>query len=236
MKAGSIELEFIRKIPLNENTYEFHFKKPRGFKFIPGQYLKISLPVSNPDMRGSSRHFTISSSPKDKDLTITTRIIRSSFKMHLNELKEGEVIKAFGPIGYFTFDLKSKKTKIFLAGGIGLTPYRSLLRSLDGKKGIQNIYLFISFPSKNESVYLEELKELEQKNPFIIIYTFTRKFEANFEKGRITKELIAKYIPDYKDAEFFIVGSEEVEQAFLKLVKSMSVVEKNIFSENFPGY
>ncbi len=238
MKANKYELEFSFKKQLTHETYEFYFKRPKELSFKAGQYMKYSLDISKSDDRGASRYFTISSSPLNKEyITITTRVIQSSFKIALSNMEKGDKIRSFGPLGYFTFDPKSRKNKIFLAGGIGVTPYHSILKTIQGKRSLANIILFDSWPRAKDAVYLSELKEVEARNKNIkVIYTLTQENKEGFEYGRISPQLIEKYMPNYKDAEFFVVGSEEVEAALLKMVKDMGVAEENIFSENFPGY
>lgn len=249
--AKKFEFPFIKKEKIATDTYTFYFDrvKPFGqlrasggyaedFDFIPGQYIKLYLQIENPDVRGSSRYFTISSNPTDrKFLTITTKIIKSSFKKKLHSLKSGERVSFFGPIGYFTFNSKSKKPKIFLAGGIGITPFHSILTSLDYKQFKSNILLIVSFSKIEDVIFYEELRKIEKENPNIqIIYTLTKEKFDGFENGRIDKEMILKYCPDYKKSEFFIVGSVAFEGNFLVILKEMGIKEKNIFSENFPGY
>jgi ferredoxin-NADP reductase len=238
MKAAKFELEFDHKEQLTQEAFEFYFKRPKDLKFEAGQYMKYSADIPNVDDRGSSRYFTISSTPNNKEfITLTTRIIRSSFKICLSEMREGDRIRAFGPLGYFTVDLKSKKEKIFLAGGIGITPYHSVLQTIKNKKNLPNITLFNSWPSASEAVYYKELKEIEKKNKNIkIIYTLTKEMKDGFEEGRIDESMIKKYVQDYKNAEYFIVGSESVEAGLIELVTGMGIPEENIFSENFPGY
>lgn len=238
MAAQKYELEYLFKKQLSQEAFEFYFKRPKGFEFEPGQYLKYSLETTGVDERGSSRYFTISSSPLDKNhITLTTRIIRSSFKIALSKMKPGDKITAFGPLGYFTFDLKNSRDKILLAGGIGVNPYHSILQTIREDKDLPHITLFNSWSTSKEAVYFNELKEIERMNDKIkVVYTLTREKAEGFDHGRISKELIEKYKPDYKKCEFFIVGSEEVELALMDLVSSMGVSLENIFSENFPGY
>lgn len=241
-KAAKFELTFLRKEKLSKDVYSFYFSREGlDFDFIPGQYLKLYLPIENPDARGSSRYFTISSSPTDrKFLTITTKIIKSSFKIRLNSLKPGEIVTAFGPIGYFNFDIKNKKPKIFLAGGIGITPYHSILRYINNKqlKLSASVTLIVSFSTREEVIFFEELKEMESRNSNIrVVYALTNEnnMYPEFEKGRINVDMIKKYTQD-KDSEFFIVGSEAFETNMIELVKNLEVPETNIFTENFPGY
>lgn len=235
------ESTFVKKEKLSKDVYSFYFERKKDFDFIPGQYLKLYLQIENPDARGSSRYFTISSSPTDrKFLTITTKIIKSSFKMRLNSLKPGEIVTVFGPIGYFNFNVNNKKPKIFLAGGIGITPYRSVLRYMDNKalKLNASITLIVSFSSREEVIFFEELKEIENRNSNIrVVYTLTHdnNMYPEFEKGRINASMIKKYTQN-KDSEFFIVGSEAFEANMIELVKSLKVPEADTFTENFPGY
>ena len=155
MKAAKFELKFLKKEKVGENIFSFYFDTfATGFDFIPGQYIKIYLDITKVDDRGSSRYFTISSSPTDKGfITITTKIVKSSFKKALGNLRSGDLVKIFGPIGYFDFDIKNKKNKLFLAGGMGITPYHSVLRYLNDKKLKIPIALIASFPTKKEVIF-----------------------------------------------------------------------------------
>ena len=121
-------LPFIKKIEVSKDTYSFYFKRPDGFDFIAGQYNRWTLPITATDGRGSSRFFTISSSPSEKDfLVVTTKIIQSDFKKELLKLHENQEIKIFGPMGQFILDENSEKEHVFLAGGIGITPFHSMI-------------------------------------------------------------------------------------------------------------
>lgn len=242
-KAQKFELTFIKKEKISLDTYSFYFdRKNLNFNFLPGQYIKIFLDIEKPDDRGTSRYFTISSSPSEKEfLAITTRIVKSSFKLKLNSLAPGEKIRAFGPIGYFDFDIdiKSPNEQIFLAGGIGMTPAHSILKLVDHKKAKIKILLIVSFQKLSDIIFFEELKEIESRNKNIkIIYTLTkesRKIE-NFEIGHINEKIIRKYSPDFKKAKYFIIGSESFELNIFELLRKMNINEENIFKENFPGY
>ncbi len=240
-KAEKIELTFLKKEKISGDTYSFYFdRKNLNFNFLPGQYIKFFLYIEKPDDRGTSRYFTISSSPSEKEfLAITTRIVKSSFKIKLNSLAPGEKVRAFGPIGYFDFDIKSPNEQIFLAGGIGMTPAHSILKLVDHKKAKIKILLIVSFQKLSDIIFFEELKEIESRNKNIkIIYTLTkesRKIE-NFEMGHINEKIIRKYSPDFKKAKYFIIGSESFESDMFELLKKMKIDEENIFSENFPGY
>jgi glycine betaine catabolism B len=237
-KASKYELIFTKKEKISKDTYTFYFdRKKSNFDFIPGQYIKIFLDIENADDRGSSRYFTISSSPTDKDyLTITTRIIKSSFKLKLNSLNPGDKVRAFGPIGYFTYD-SSNDPAVFVAGGIGVTPFHSLIRYFIANNKHPKITLFNSFSYKDEAVFYDEFKSIEKENPNIkIVYSLTKERQMGFETGRINKDMIKKYVPDFLESSYFIVGPEEMVSEMFDQITKMGVSEEKIFNEDFTGY
>ena len=244
METTKFELPFAKKDQLTKDTYTFYFDRVKrgfaeNFDYHAGQYFRVSLPIENPDERGSSRYFTISSSPTDEFLTITTRIIQSSFKMKLNSLKPGEKMTFFGPFGDMFQDEEDSTPKIFLAGGIGLNPSHSMLRFIDNKKLNVNFTLVVSFSLKEEVIFYEELKEIEKRNPTVkIVYALTKEQNSypGFETRRIDGNLIKKYAQDIVGSKFFISGPPVMVEAIENIVKEMGVEEKKIVAENFTGY
>lgn len=235
--ANKFEFPFIKKERIANNTFTFHFGRVGKFNFIPGQYFRINLKIKNPDERGSLKYFTISSPNTNKEeIQITTKIFKSSFKKKLHSLKKGDRVSFYGPLGFFTFNANNKP-KIFLAGGIGITPYHSILTNLDYKKFKAKILLIASFSIYRDVIFYKELKKIEKENPNIqIIYTLTGESKDGFEVGRINEEMIKKYSPEFLDSEFFVVGSPAMEEELFDIVKKMKVSEKNIFKEHFSGY
>lgn len=235
--ANKLDLPLIKKEKIANNTFTFHFGRVGKFNFIPGQYFRISLPIGNPDQRGSSRYFTVSSPNTNKrEIQITTKILKSSFKKKLHSLKRGDKVSFYGPLGFFTFNANNKP-KIFLAGGIGITPYHSILTSLNYKKFKTKILLIASFSWYKDVIFYEELKKIEKENSNIqIVYTLTRESKYGFETGRISRKMIKKYSPEFLNSEFFVVGSLAMEEELFDLVKKMEVSEENIFKEHFSGY
>lgn len=241
IKAKKFEIQFIKKNKESKDAYSFYFdRRNLNFDFIPGQYIKIFLDIENVDQRGTSRYFTISSSPTDKEyLVITTKIIKSSFKKHLLKLNSGETVKAFGPVGYFDFDPKENKNIVLLAGGIGITPYHSLIRYIDSKKISTNVTLIVSFDLFENIIFRSELEEIEAKNKHVkIIYTLTKEknLYPGFEKGRITDSLIKRHVDRLDSQKFYIVGSEKAVEGLHKVLKKLKIKEENIFKEDFSGY
>lgn len=231
---------FLKKEKMGNITYSFYFKKNRKFNFAPGQYIRLMLDIKKPDERGTRRYFTVSSSPTEKEyFTITTKIIKSTFKKALFRLKKGQEVSFIGPIGYFDINLKNKNPKVFLAGGIGITPFHSSLTFLDDKKIKQEITFIVTFSKKEDVIFLEELKKIESKNKLIkIVVSLTGEDinYPNFEKGRIDKNMIKKYVHNIKKSKYFITGPLSFVQDTENLLKEIGIREINIFKEDFSGY
>lgn len=236
-------LPLVKKTQLAKDTYSFYFDQAQlGLNFLPGQYIRMTLDIKNPDSRGNSRFFTIASSPLEKEyVMITTKIIQSSFKKRLIELKDGEKVKFFGPMGGFILKEEEKDQRVFLAGGIGITPFHSMITYANAKKLSVDITLFVSFSRVEEMIFFDELLNIAKENPFIkVIYTITHPEESRMqwtaEVGRISDVLIKKYVPSFLDPFYYIVGPPAMVAGIEDVVKKMGVENKRIFIENFTGY
>ncbi len=230
--------KLIEKTQLTIDAYSFKFERPIGFDFSPGQYLKMMLDVKDPDDRGNSRFFSICSSPTEANhLMITTRIIQSSFKKTLVNLKLGTEVTLRGPHGSFVLD-EDERPKVFLTGGIGITPFRSMFIYAHDKDLSAKIRLIASFTTSKEIVFLDELKSSVGEN-LAFIPTVTHLDESPGwvgEKGRIDAEMVKRHVENVNDSVYYIAGPGVMVEAMVDLVKSMGVIPKNIKSENFPGY
>jgi ferredoxin-NADP reductase len=236
-------LPFVKKEQLAKDTYSFYFDiAKRGFNFLPGQYIRMTLDVKNPDSRGNSRPFTIASSPLEKGyIMITTKVIQSSLKKKLFNLKPGENVQFFGPMGGFILDEEEKVDRVFLAGGIGITPFHSMIAYAFEKKLSIPITLLVSFSNVEDLVFYKELTDIAKKNPYIkVVYTVSHPEKPSIkwkgETGRISETLIKKYIQDIFKPQYFIVGPPAMVAAIEEVVNNMGVENKKIFIENFTGY
>jgi ferredoxin-NADP reductase len=235
-------LPFIKKEQLTKDTYTFYFKRNGQERdFVSGQYYEIKLDIKNPDERGDSRVFTISSPPTNKEfITITTRIIQSSFKLHLAQLKEGEMIQFNGPWDDLNFDEKDTSPHVFLAGGIGVTPYHSIVSYCIDKDIQTEMTLFVSWKEKDEMVFDEFFKDASEKLPnFTYVPTLTD--ETNLENwdgevGRINVDMIKKYIKDIQNSKYFFAGPPAMVKALKETVENMGVPKEKIIAEEFEGY
>lgn len=234
-------LPFVKKEKLNKDTYTFYFERTKDARpFVAGQYYEIKLPHKNMDDRGDSRVFTISSSPNDKEyISITTRIIQSTFKLALANLKEGDVIHFDGPWDDLNFDENEKLPYVFLAGGIGVTPYHSIIK-YSIEKGLKNkMTLFVSWKIREDMVFHEFFENAQKTLPnFRYIPTLTGEESDNwkYETGRIDADMIKRYMSGILDIKCFVAGPPPMVVALKKMILDMNVPKENVVSEDFEGY
>lgn len=236
-------LSFVKKEQVSKDAYSFFFDRSKfDFDFYPGQYIRMTLSHPNPDERGESRFFSIASPPYEKNyLMITTRIIQSSFKKALFNLSAGEAVKVFGPQGGFYITGEEDADLVFLAGGIGITPFHSTLLFAAEKNLLLPMTLFVSFSTVEEVLYKDELEKITEKHENLkVVYTITHPQESqkpwSGETGRIGKEMLEKNLSDIKKPKYYIVGPPKMVEAMEEMVKELGVPNEQIRIENFTGY
>jgi ferredoxin-NADP reductase len=240
IKSHPFSLPYIKKEQVAKDTFAFYFDRSKeNWEFHPGQYIRMMLPIDNPDDRGTMRYFTISSSPLDTQyLRIITKVIQSSFKMTLFSLKPGEEVSFYGPNGIFYLH-EDEADIVLLAGGIGMTPFISMLEYASAKNLQNNISLFVAFSKPDEMIFFDTLTQISNTHQNIkIIYTITKPEQTswNGENGRISVELIQKYISDSKKPFYYVTGPPPMVEATVKMVEQMGLSEERILQEHFSGY
>lgn len=222
-----MRLTLVKKINEEGNIKTFIFKPENKIRWVSGQYLIYSLPHQKSDLRGKQRFFTISSAPHHNFPSITTRIETkpSSFKKTLDSLKIGDVIFAKGPDGDFVLDTGSKKN-VFIAGGIGITPFISILRSIIYKKLKNKIILL--YANKNRNIlFKNELDTIAKENNNIELKYF-------ISPKKINKNVLKRFIS--KNTNFFVSGPDPMVEEIEKVVKDLGTKEENIKLDYFSGY
>ena len=165
-----------RRELIADQTMAFHFERPSGFQFKAGQTLDLTLiNPSETDAEGNTRTFSITSAPHDTDLVIATRMRNSAFKRVLASAPLGTSVEADGPMGSFTLHRNVTKPAIFLAGGIGITPFRSMIRDAVARNLAQPLWLFYSNHRPEDAAFLEDLQRLAGDTPsFHFVPTMTK--------------------------------------------------------------
>ncbi len=234
--------ELISKKDVAEGTTSFRFKKPEGFVFKAGQSIDLTL-VNPPetDAEGNTRAFSISAAPSDAELMITTRMRDTAFKRVLKNADAGLKVEIAGPFGSFTLHEKQSRPAIMLVGGIGITPFHSMLIDATEKGLPHKIYLFYSNRRPEDAAFLSELQDLQKKNPnFKFIPTMTDMEKSaqpwNGETGYVTREMIEKHVPNREDAVYYSAGPAAMVAAMRKIVEGMGVSADDFKTEEFTGY
>jgi ferredoxin-NADP reductase len=146
-----------------EGTLAFHFERPAGFQFKAGQFVNVTL-VEPPetDAEGNSRSFSMASAPFETDLIVATRIRDTAFKRVLKAMPTGSEVSIAGPFGSFTLRQNSRPA-VFLAGGIGITPFRSMLLQAARERLSRRLFLFYSNRRPEDAPFLDELSDSKQR-------------------------------------------------------------------------
>jgi ferredoxin-NADP reductase len=225
-----------------EGTMAFHFAKPGDFQFRPGQSMDLTL--LNPpetDAEGNSRVFSIASAPFDNDLMIVTRMRDTAFKRVLRQASPGLQVKIDHPGGSFVLHRKSEKPAVFLAGGIGITPFFSIIRQAEHDKSPHHMYLFYSNRRPEDAAFLDLLSEATKRNPnFHLIATMTEmdksQREWKGETGFINKDMLTKHLPSLQGPIYYLAGPPAMVVAMRRMLIEAGVDEDDIRIEEFAGY
>lgn len=214
---------------ISKDTYEFSFASDKAFSFHPGQYFEWTLPEEHADNRGNRRFFTIASSPTEKDVKLGVKFYEpsSAFKSALRELPEGHIIAAGQLGGDFTLPKDPTKKLIFIAGGIGVTPFRSMVKYLSDTKEKRDTTLIYSVKSEDEIAYKDIFEEGEREFGLRTIYLI---------KDFLSEEFVKKEVPDFASHVFYISGPNVMVENYKKLLVKMGVSRRNIKTDYFPGF
>lgn len=222
-------------IKRTHDVKSFRFKKPAGFDYDPGQFFFVTILIGG---EKSTKHFTISSSPTEKEfIEFTKKITEHEFSAALDKLKIGDWVYVDGPYGDFSF--KGEYPGIgMISGGIGITPLRSMIRYCTDKQLNADIILLYSNRSEDDIVFKDELDWMQrQNNKLKVVHTVTRPGEKwNGYTGRVNKEMIQKEIPDYMDRVFYSCGPPKMVDSMVSILTEMNIPDKQIKQEYFPGY
>ena len=225
-----------------EGTMAFVFEKPDGFIYKAGQFGDFTL--VNPketDAEGNIRTFSLTNPPFAKDLMITTRMRNTAFKRVLKELPLGTELKFDAPHGSFVLHNNAATPAVFLTGGIGITPVRSIVMQAAKDNLPHQIFLFYSNHRPEDTAFLQELRALEKQNPhYKFIPTMTdmdkSKYEWQGEIGYVNKKMLETYIKDLAKPIYYLSGPAAMVAAMRKILNEADVNDDNIRTEEFSGY
>ena len=223
-------------------TMAFHFEKPAGFEFKPGQYVDVTLLDPPPmDAEGAIRTFSIASAPCENELMVATRMRDTSFKRVFATLPLGTQFKMEGPSGSFTLHKNTAKPAVLLAGGIGITPFRSMVRQAASEKLSQKLYLFYSNRRPEDAAFLDEMQILSQTAlNFVFVPSMSEMGKSSRhwagEQGLIDRAMLLKYCPALNGPIFYVAGPPAMVSAMQQMLAQAGVNEDDVRTEEFGGY
>lgn len=234
--------KLVSKETIAEGTMAFHFEKPQGFEWKAGQTVDISL--INPtetDAEGNIRTFSIAASPQEKYITIATRMRDTAFKRTLKNAESGFEVELEGPFGSFTLHQKESRPAVMLVGGIGITPFLSIIKNATEINLPHQLFLFYSNRRPEDTAFFAEFTKLAEENKnFHFIPTMTDMEKSTHEwigeRGYITREMIEKHVPDRSNAIYYSAGPQTMVTAMRKILAEMGVSDDDIRTEEFAGY
>lgn len=239
---GTIPMKLKARKEIAEGTMAFLLEKPAGFDFKPGQAMEVKL--ENPpetDAEGNSRAFSIASAPYEADIMFATRMRDTAMKRCLKRIPLGTELEVDGPWGDLKLHTRAARPAVFIAGGIGITPFRSMVMDAAKNKLAHKIWLFYSNHRPEDAAFLDDLTRAERENPnFKLIATMTEMEKSSRpwsgKRGFVTKEMLSEAIGDLSAPIFYLAGPGGMLTAMHKLLIEAGVNEDDIRAEEFAGY
>ena len=232
-------------------TMSFTFGKPPGWTFRAGQFVDITL-INPPmtDAQGDTRGFSVSSAPSEGVITITTRLRGSAFKRNLQQIPLGTMVKIEGPFGDLALE-DAKRPAVILTGGIGITPFRSMVVEASRQGGFaQRVVLLYSNRGPADAPFLAELQELAERDRNLVFVPTMTDLDATEEwvgeRGRIDDALLRRHLDGVSGAVYFLeapaepiyylTGPPGLVRALRTMLVGLGVGPDDIRTEEFTGY
>jgi ferredoxin-NADP reductase len=208
--------------------------------FQPGQYFWVEL-LNAPydDEKGVRRHISVVTSPTERGvLGLCTRLRDSAFKRSLEELPIGSEVDVEHPKGEFVLPQETDRPYVFIAGGIGITVFRSMLRYINDEGLPHRVTLIYSNRNRTAAAFLDELEELERSNPNLdVVLTMTKDPEWEGEKRHVDESMLRDHLAaDLGTYTFFVAGPPDMAEGVGEKLKSAGVPEEQVRVARFSGY
>ena len=229
------------RVRIAPDTYEFVFAPSRKFAFAPGQYMEWTLGHEDPDSRGNRRYFTLASAPTERDLRLGVKFSHnsSSLKKAMGTMSNDVEIVAAQLAGDFVLPGDPRQKMVLIAGGIGVTPFRSMLKYLLDIHQRRPITLFYANRTVEDIVYKDVFDRAERELGIRTIYSITDRhgMPANWQglEGRIQPQWIARYVPNYQNCIFFVSGPPGMIDTAKDALHQLGVRESQIKTDYFSG-
>lgn len=225
-----------------EGTAGFTWELAERFDFEAGQTLDVTIPAPQyQDDKGASRTFSIASSPADAPrILFATRLTGSAFKRTLLEAAMGLEVEVEGPFGSFVLHRNTATPAVFLAGGIGITPFRSIIKHATERRLPHRMTLLYSNRTAGSTAFLSDLETWQHTNAnFRLVATITEPASGepwHHQTGSMNAAFIRPYVGDLKNAIYYLAGPPGFVKAMRAALDELATDPDNIRTEEFPGY
>ena len=231
-----MQVTFLSERAESDNISTFFFTPERHLRYTAGQFVELRLPHENVDDRGDSRWFTLSSSPTSKLLSITTEFTDlrgSSFKKALKRLEPGVALSMSDPLGDFVLPRLVQTPLIFVAGGIGVTPYCSMLQWIAATNDTRDIKMIYGVSSEEEIIFQDVFESAGQHVTTIVSQPSD---SWGGERGRVTADFILGLEKPNDETMIYLSGPELMIQTLTQDLYNKGVHRRQLLSDHFPGY
>jgi len=230
--STSYDVRLLRKRAVAEGTMEFTLEKPAGFEYRAGQYGDLVLPASTGLDESNNKHgFSFASAPCEDTLRMATRMRASRFKNAAAQLPERSMVQLLALWGDFTLHKNAAIPAVFLIGGIGITPVRSIVVQATHERAPHRITLIYANRTPQLAAYTDDLQRCARENPnftFVPVYTDTQ--------GVVNAATIRQHVTDIAAARCYLAGPQGMVKAMRALLLEIGADEDNIRTEEFDGY
>lgn len=235
-----LNIKLTKKEEIANGTMAFHFAKPDGFEFRAGQFGDIRL-LSPPetDEEGDIRGFSFANAPYESEIIVATRMRDTAFKRVMKDLPVGSGVELDGPYGDFTLHKTESTPAVFIIGGIGVTPVRSMVAQATHEKTSHQITLLHSSRTPADLPYMKDFEGFANENnnfTYVPVASDESPDDWQGETGRIDGELIRKHIDDLTKPIYYLSGPEGMVRSMRQLLIDIGANEDNIKTEEFSGY
>lgn len=238
---AKLVLRLKEKIQIAPDIFDFIFEPTKKFAFAPGQYMEWTLGHEYPDSRGNRRYFTLASSPNESNLRLGVKFYdhSSSYKRSMLAMQKDSEIVAGQLAGDFVLPRALNQKVVFIAGGIGITPFRSMIQNLLDINQRRDIVVFYVNRRANEIVYTDVLEKARQKLGIKTIYTLTDETQVppnwKGKVGYIDKLMFRESVPDYGRCIFYVSGPNAMVTSVQDMLVDMGISRDHIKTDFFPG-
>lgn len=209
------------------DVLEIILDKPRQLRFRPGQYMEWTLPHAKTDLRGNRRTLSLASAPAENDVRLAVRTYQpsSSYKLALSQLQPGQYLRGANVGGQFVLPTRSQQPLLFIAGGIGITPFRSMIAQALAQNQLRDIVLVYIASSEEHFIYRDLFSEAERIG-----------LRVEYALGRLTINILQQMVPDLVARQTYISGPDAMVTNYSSALRTAGLPKRRLHVDHFSGY